>query len=75
MRIHAIPGIRASRHASEATWCSLPPSYTSSTWQRPLQRVAERPTMQEWLEHTGKAKPIQAKTSAARVIRELRDER
>ncbi|HTT63325.1 MAG TPA: hypothetical protein VMG35_15830 [Bryobacteraceae bacterium] len=43
--------------------------------KRELVRVAERPTMQEWLERTGKAKPIPAKTSAARIIRELRDER
>jgi plasmid stability protein len=43
--------------------------------KRELERVAERPTMQEWLERTRKAKPIPAKMSAARVIRELRDER
>jgi hypothetical protein len=43
--------------------------------KRELERVAERPTMQEWLERTRKAKPIPAKISAARVIRELRDER
>jgi len=43
--------------------------------KRELKRAAERPTMQEWLERTHSAKPIPAKITAARVIRELRDER
>ena len=43
--------------------------------KRELERVAGRPTMQEWLERTRNAKPIPARMSAARVIRELRDER
>ena len=43
--------------------------------KRELERAAERPTMQEWLERTQRAKPIPAKIAAARVIRELRDER
>lgn len=43
--------------------------------KRELERVAERPTMQEWLARTRNAKPIPAKMRAARVIRELRDER
>ena len=43
--------------------------------KRELERVAGRPTMQEWLERTRNAKPIPAKMSAARVIRELREER
>jgi plasmid stability protein len=43
--------------------------------KRELERVAERPTMQEWLVRTQQAKPIPAKKSAAQVIRELRDER
>ena len=43
--------------------------------KRELERVAERPTMQEWLERTRQAKPIPAKRSAAQVIREMRDER
>ena len=42
--------------------------------KRELEQVAERPTMQEWLERTRNAKPIATKMSAARVIRELRDE-
>ena len=43
--------------------------------KRELERVAERPTMQEWLERTRLAKPIPANRNAAQVIRELRDER
>jgi plasmid stability protein len=43
--------------------------------KRELERVAERPTMREWLERTQQAKPIPAKRTAAQVIRELRDER
>jgi plasmid stability protein len=43
--------------------------------KRELERVAERPTMQEWLERTRHAKPIPAKRTAAQVIREMRDQR
>ena len=43
--------------------------------KRELERVAERPTMREWLERTEQAKPISGKRTAAQVIRELRDER
>jgi len=43
--------------------------------KRELEPVAQRPTMQEWLERTRNAKPIPARTSAARVIRELPDGR
>ena len=43
--------------------------------KRELERVAERPTMQEWLERTQEAKPIPARRTAAQVIRELRNER
>ena len=40
-----------------------------------LQRVAERPSMREWLERTQQAKPIPTRRTAAHLIRELRDER
>lgn len=43
--------------------------------KRELKRVAERPTMQEWLERTQQAKPIRSRRTAAQVIRQLRDER
>ena len=43
--------------------------------KRELERVAERPTMLEWLERTAQAKPIPSKKSAAQIIRELRNER
>ena len=42
--------------------------------KRELGRVAERPTMREWLERTQRAKPIPTKRTAAQVVRE-RDER
>ncbi|MBL8294809.1 MAG: hypothetical protein JNN08_23390 [Bryobacterales bacterium] len=43
--------------------------------KRELSRVADRPSMQEWLDRTEQAKPIPSKRSAAQVIRELRDQR
>jgi antitoxin FitA len=43
--------------------------------KRELERVAERPTLREWLEGTRQAKPIPYRRTAAQVIRELRDER
>ena len=64
----SVHGILKSRAAREGM--SL-----SDFIKRELERVAERPAMREWLERTRQAKPIPAKRSAARVIRELRDER
>jgi len=43
--------------------------------KRELAQVAERPTMQEWLERTKQAKPIRGTRSAAQTIRELRESR
>ncbi len=43
--------------------------------KRELERVAERPTMREWLERTSQAKPIPSGRSAAQVVRQMRDER
>jgi antitoxin FitA len=43
--------------------------------KRELERVAERPTMQEWLERTQQAKPIRTRRTGAQVIRELREGR
>jgi len=63
-----VHGILKSRAAREGM--SL-----SDFIKRELERAAERPTMREWLERTRGGKPIPAKTTAARVIRELRDER
>ncbi|HEV8145635.1 MAG TPA: hypothetical protein VGP79_04610 [Bryobacteraceae bacterium] len=40
-----------------------------------LERVAERPTMKEWLEQTRQRSPIASSQSAARIIRELRNAR
>jgi plasmid stability protein len=43
--------------------------------KKELERVAERPTMREWLEGTQQAKAIPMKRRAAQIIREMRDER
>ena len=43
--------------------------------KRELVRIAERPTLQEWLERTGEGKPIRLKRSAEQLVRETRDER
>jgi hypothetical protein len=43
--------------------------------KRELERVAERPTLQEWLERTHQSKPIPGKQTAAQIIRQLREER
>ena len=43
--------------------------------KKELERVAERPTMREWLDRTQQAKPIGAGRSSAQVIREIRDSR
>ncbi|MGI9070150.1 MAG: FitA-like ribbon-helix-helix domain-containing protein [Bryobacteraceae bacterium] len=43
--------------------------------KRELERTAERPSMQEWLERTQQAKPISSKSSPAQVVRKLRDSR
>jgi plasmid stability protein len=43
--------------------------------KRELERSAERPTMQEWLESVAQTKPTPVRRSAAEVIREMRDSR
>ena len=43
--------------------------------KRELQRIVERPTMQEWLDWAQQGKPIPHKRSAAQIIRELRESR
>jgi len=43
--------------------------------KRELERAAERPTMQEWLDRLQEVKPVRTAKSATQVIRELRDER
>lgn len=40
-----------------------------------LKRVAERPSMREWLDSTNSGQPLRGKLSTAEVIRELRDSR
>jgi antitoxin FitA len=43
--------------------------------KRELERSAERPTIQEWLDQTRQSKPIPMKRNAAEIVRELRDKR
>ena len=43
--------------------------------KKELERVAERPSMREWLERVRQRTPIRSKQSAAQILRELRDAR
>lgn len=43
--------------------------------KKELARVAERPTMREWLERAQETRPVRTTRSPARIIRELRDSR
>lgn len=43
--------------------------------KRELERIATRPSMQEWLDGTQQTKPISTKISPVQAIRELRDSR
>jgi plasmid stability protein len=43
--------------------------------KKELERVAELPTMREWLDRTQLARPIRKSRSAAQIVRELRDKR
>ena len=64
-RLHITLKVRAAREGMSL----------SDYLKRELERVAERPTMREWLELTRQAEPIPAKRSAAQIVRELRDSR
>jgi plasmid stability protein len=64
-RIHITLKVRAAREGMSL----------SDYLKRELERVAERPTMREWLELTRQAEPIPAKRRAAQIVRELRDSR
>ncbi len=41
--------------------------------KRELERIAERPTLQEWMDVTSQFKPIDSKVTSAQIIRELRE--
>ena len=43
--------------------------------KKELKRMAEQPSLREWLERTRQRKPIVTKPSAAQIVRELRDSR
>jgi plasmid stability protein len=64
-QVHSILKARATREGMSL----------SAFTKRELERIAERPSMREWLDLTQQAKPIPAKRSAAQVVRELRDTR
>ena len=64
-QIHSILKARAAREGMSL----------SDYIKRELERSAELPTMNEWLERTRQLKPIPMKRSAASIIRELRDSR
>jgi antitoxin FitA len=40
-----------------------------------LEHSVVRPTMREWLKNTRHAKPVRGKSSAAQIVRQLRDAR
>jgi len=62
-RVHSTLKARAAREGMSL----------SDFIKRELEHTAERPTMREWLERTGEARPIRANRSAAEIVRELRD--
>jgi antitoxin FitA len=43
--------------------------------KRELQRIAEKPTLREWLRRTEQAEPILGEMSSVDLIREMRDSR
>jgi hypothetical protein len=43
--------------------------------KRELARVAERPSLNEWLERTEHLKPVRTRKTAVQAIRQLRDSR
>ena len=61
--VHGILKARASREGMSL----------SDFIKRELERVAERPSMREWLEQAREIRPIPSKRSAAELLRELRD--
>ena len=63
--LHSILKLRAAREGMSL----------SDFVRRELERVAERPSMKEWLEQTRHRTPIRTKQSAVQVIRELRNDR
>ena len=63
--VHAVLKARAAREGMSL----------SDYIKRELERVAERPSMLEWLDMTRQAKPIATKREAVDVIRQMRDSR
>jgi plasmid stability protein len=63
--VHGILKARAAREGMSL----------SDYLKRELQQTAARPSIQEWLDRTQQAKPISAKISSAKAVRELRESR
>ncbi len=70
-----VRGVPESVHSTLKSRAAREGMSLSDFIKKELERLAERPTMREWLERTQQARPIPFKRSAARIIRELRDER
>lgn len=67
-----VPNVPVSVHSVLKARAAREGMSLSDFLKRELQRLAERPTMREWLERTQQAKPIPAQLTAARIIRALR---
>ena len=70
-----IRDVPASVHATLKSRAARERMSLSDYLKRELERVAERPTMQDWLELTKQAKRVPLSRTPAQVLRELRDER
>ena len=64
-RVHGVLKARAAREGMSL----------SDFIKLELERLAEQPTLREWLERSRAMKPIASDRSAEEVIRELRDSR
>ena len=64
-QVHSVLKARAARESMSL----------SDYLKRELERTAEQPSLQEWLERVKQAKSIPLKRSTEQMIRELRDGR
>jgi antitoxin FitA len=74
-RMIQVRGVPESVYGTLMTRAASKGMSLSGFIKRELERAAERPTMQEWLDRTRQAKPIVGKRNAAQVVRKLRDAR
>ncbi len=64
-RVHGILKARAAREGMSL----------SDFLRKELEKVAELPSMREWLESTRQLRPIPSTKSSAQIVREMRDAR